>query len=106
MTLLRDPDSRTTPPDTGRSFLIEWLLGAVGAITAGVGLWMRYGLESEMAEAWPFLAIIVGSLVLFVAFDRLAQKLTTPTGRPTTWVALAALASLAVAVVFLLIWLL
>ncbi|MGF1665940.1 MAG: hypothetical protein ACFCVC_06670 [Acidimicrobiia bacterium] len=100
MTLLRDPDSRT------RSFTSEWLLGAIGTIAVGAGVWMRYLLDSDLAEAWPFTAIIVGSLMLFAAFDRVAQKLTTPTGRPTTWVSLAALASLAAAVVFMLIWLL
>lgn len=106
MTLLRNPDLRTTRADSRRSFTIEWIIGAAGAIIAAVGLWMRYGLGSEIAEAWPFTAIIAGSLMLFTAFDRAAQKLTTPAGKPATWVALAALASLAAAVVFTLIWLL
>ena len=106
MTLLRDPDVRTTRPAGRRSFTTEWLVGTVGAVAAAAGLWMRYGLESEVAEAWPFTAIIAGCLMLFAAFDRAAQKSTTPTGKPATWVALAAVASLAVAVAFTLIWLL
>lgn len=106
MTLLRDPDLRTTGSDSRRSFTTEWIVGAAGTVTAAVGLWMRYGLESEVVEAWPFTAIIAGSLMLFTAFDRAAQKLTTPTGKPATWVALAAVASLVAAVVFTLIWLL
>jgi hypothetical protein len=107
MTLLRDPDLRTTRPDRRRrSFTTEWIVGVAGAAVAALGLWIRYGFDAEVAEAWPFSAIIAGSLMLFTAFDRAAQKLTTPTGKPATWVALAALASLAAAVVFTLIWLL
>ena len=106
MTLLRDPDLRTTRSDSRRSLTTEWIVGAAGAVAVAVGLWTRYGLDSEMAEAWPFMAVIAGSLMLFTAFDRAAQKLTAPNGRPTTWVALAAVASLVAAVVFTLIWLL
>jgi hypothetical protein len=106
MTLLRDPDVRTSRPAGRRSFTTEWIVGAMGAIAVATGLWTRYGLESDLAEAWPFTAIIAGSLMLFAAFDRAAQKATTPNGKPATWVALAAVASLAVAVAFTLIWLL
>ncbi len=105
MTLLKDRDTRPSQ----RGHIVEWVTGAVGAAGLVAGLWILYGpadVVPELVEAWPFGMIVVGALMLFVAFDRLAQQSASPDGRPVTWVAAAALVSLATAVVFTLIWLL
>jgi zinc transporter ZupT len=105
VTLLKDRETRPSQ----RGHIVEWITGAAGAVALLAGLWIRYGpanLAPELAEAWPFGMIVAGALMLFVAFDRLAQQSADPDDRPVTWVAAAALVSLATAVVFALIWLL
>ena len=110
MTMLREPETRHVPAGTTRTgHLIDWILGVVGFVGVAAGLWLRYAPEEmslELAEAWPFLRIIVGALMLFATFDRISQRLMDHDGSTHNGIAFAALISLGVAVAFTLIWLL
>lgn len=101
MTLLRPPEQRSTR----RTLVAGWTATAVGAVATVIGLWLRYWSESDLAEAWPFVLIVGGLLAMFAGFDNVAQRVEQP-DQTSTWLALAALVSLAAAVVFALIWLL
>lgn len=110
MTMLREPETRHAPAAPTRTgHIIDWFLGVVGFAGVGAGLWLRYGptdVVPELAEAWPFLMIITGALMLFVTFDRLSRRLMERDDGTHNGVALAALISLGVAIAFALIWLL
>jgi hypothetical protein len=94
-----------------RSYVAEWVTGAVGVLTAGVGAWMYYvpadWFLGGLAEAW-YLGMFTGAgLLLAAAFGLFARGMLREdrfrTTRVTVMTTIAILA-LAGAVTFALIW--
>lgn len=117
MTILKERQEVTTAtPQT--SYAMEWVLGAVGALAAVFGAWMRYGPEdgvlslfnwdwnvASMAEGWPFSLLIVGFVGIATAFGFVAMKVSQ--AGQTAWATaagLVGLGSLAAAVTYLITW--
>lgn len=96
-----------------RSLIVEWTIGIVGLLAAGVGAWMYYvpadWFLGGLAEAW-YLGLFVGAGVLLAAaFGLIARGMLREdlgwTARVTAMTVLAVLA-VAGAVTFGLIWIL
>jgi hypothetical protein len=102
--------------------LTEWVTGAVGAIAALIGGWMYYAPSdgtlslfgwdwdvADLADAWPFSLMIGGGVLLAAAFGLFAVKMYRRHDEitaPVTIGGLLALAAVAGAIVYLLIWIL
>jgi hypothetical protein len=60
-----------------RSHVTEWVLGILGVVAAGVGVWMYYvpttWFLGGMAEAWYFGMFIAAGLLLAAAFGLFAR---------------------------------
>jgi len=100
------------------TFITEWIVGAVGALSTIIGLWMYYGPAdgvlqlfgwdwdvAGLADAWPFGLIIAGAIVMAGVFARLSQRLSLdgPTTKANVYTGLT-VAALVLAVGFALIW--
>lgn len=119
MTLERER-VRTTAITTPVHFVYETIVGVIGAVAGAIGAWMYYaptagtlslfGWEwdvANLAEGWPLSLMIGGGLLLFGAFAVAAQKMYTRDGELTAGSVangLLALAALAGAVTYALIW--
>jgi hypothetical protein len=96
-----------------RSRVSEWVLGLIGVVAAGVGVWMYYvpttWFLGGLAEGW-YLGMFVGAgLLLAAAFGLVARDMVRDDGVWTTrsfLTAAIAVLALAAAVVFGLVWIL
>lgn len=111
-TLLERPTTEIAPMPY-RSRITAWVVGAIGALAAGVGAWMFYvpttWFLGGLTEAWYLGMLTGGGLLLAIAFGLVARGMLREdrelTGRVIVMTVLAILA-LASAAVFALIWVL
>ncbi len=100
------------------TFVTEWIVGIVGALTTAIGLFMYHGPAegvlsifgwewniAELNEAWPFSVIVVGAMIMAGVFARLSQRLSMdgPTTKANVSTGLT-VASLLLALTYALIW--
>jgi hypothetical protein len=96
-----------------RSAIVEWTIGIAGVLTAGVGAWMYYvpadWFLGGLAAGW-YLGMFIGAGVLLaIAFGFYARTALEVDGAWTTRVTFAtvlAVAAMAGAIMFGLIWIL
>jgi hypothetical protein len=96
-----------------RSRVSEWVLGIIGVVAAGVGVWMYYvpttWFLGGLAEGW-YLGMFIGAgLLLAAAFGLFAQRILREDGLWTTQTVVAtgmAVLALAAAIFFALVWIL
>lgn len=96
-----------------RSRVTEWVLGILGAVTAGVGVWMYYvptdWFLGGLAEGWYLGAFVGAGLLLAAAFGLFARRILQEDREWTIQSVMAtglAVLALAGAVVFGLVWIL
>lgn len=123
MTLLQERRTPTRVPEVtsrrSRLTILATVVGLVGLVAAIIGLWMYYAPAAgtmtllfwewsiaEMATAWPFSLIIGGSVAVLAASAygafRVYDELRSDAYAIT--LSLLAVASLAVAVFYALVW--
>jgi hypothetical protein len=113
VTLLLEREKRTEITRTPVRHVTEWVLGLAGVVAAAVGAWMYYvptdWFLGNLVEGW-YLGMFAGAgLLLFAAFAVLTRKayvVHRDWTATAVWAAGFAIAALAGAVVFGLIWML
>lgn len=121
MTRLREKEQvGLTAPPTRLNHVLDWTLSILGVIAAGFGGYLYFadpgrtltvfGREStvgEIAEGWGFGLLIAGGLLLCAAFAVFARKVFDRDGRwtaPVVTGTICAVAGLAVALAFGILW--
>lgn len=100
MTALRErPVTEVTRMTTRRSHVTELVLGIVGVLAAGVGVWMYYvptdWFLGGLAEGWPFGMFIGAGVLLAAAFGLFARMSYVDDQRMSTRVVVSTLLGLA-----------
>ena len=111
MTLLRDRNTVEMHPifDQVRT-TTEWLYGVIGALLASIGASLYYTADETVtatATNWQLSMMILGGLVMTTAFGVATRKIFTDEGLMTGKAyghAFLALAGLAIAITFAVIW--
>ncbi len=112
-TLTQRPMVEVTRMPDRRSWVVEWTIGIVGVLAAGVGAWMYYvpadWFLGGLAAGWYLGMFVAAGLLLATAFGLSARAMLSEdrdwTARVTAMTILAVLAA-AGAVTFGLIWIL
>ena len=112
-TLTERPMVEVTRMPNRRSTVVEWTIGIVGVLAAGVGAWMYYvpadWFLGGLAAGWYLGMFVAAGLLLAIAFGLAARAMLREdqgwTARVTVMTILAVLAT-AGAVTFGLIWIL
>ncbi|HEU4915656.1 MAG TPA: hypothetical protein VFV13_03750 [Acidimicrobiia bacterium] len=113
MTTLLERDTAEITRVPERSGVTEWVLGILGVVAAGVGLWMYYvpttWFLGGLAEGWYLGAFVGAGLLLAAAFGLFARRILHEDGVWTTQSVMAtglSVLALAGAIVFGLVWIL
>lgn len=116
MTLLREREEQAVSSTSSPKW--EWFLGLVGAFSAMLGLWMRYGPDEgvlnlfgwswnigDISRVWPFSLLVGGFLAMTGALGSRGSKLTNAGSiAQATAVTITGLFALAAAISFFLLW--
>jgi hypothetical protein len=113
VTLLLERKERTEITRTPVSHVTEWVLGVVGVLAAAVGTWMYYvptdWFLGNLVESWHLGMFVGAGVLLAVALGVLARKayiFNRDWTAMSIWATGLAVAALAGAFVFSLIWVL
>ncbi len=120
MTILNEKTRATTMREPA-AHVVEWIMGVVGAIAAGIGLLIYHGPADgtlqvfgwewnfgDLDAAWPFSLIVVGGLMLASAFAIFSSREYARHGEGDAGVvagSILALLALAWSITYFVIWL-